>query len=182
MVAYTMFDLYTGAKLPDYSVSAPVLSLQDAFALYDFPEVAVFPGACSVANYENCTASCLDASTMFGGLEIFHNCLIYPVVAGLYGNGSLNDPSLADSLGIHNQSQAMQTANNISTTIYSCLSTYCREDKHCTSDLGHSEFEHTIDLLYPAILEFDICNYVAPFSFLNADIGGVGVSTNPIWV
>lgn len=122
---------------------------------------------------------------MFGDLEIFVNCLIYPAVAGLYGNGSLGDSHLTDLLGIHNQSQALQTANNISTTIYSCLSSYCGENKQCTSDLQqHSAFYlgnntgYVLDHVYSTIFTFEICKYVAPFSFLNADIGGIGVGTN----
>ena len=125
---------------------------------------------------------------MFGDLETFHNCLIYPAVAQLYGNGSLGDSQLADSLGIHNQTQAMQTANNITTTINSCLSKYCGEDERCTSDLqrlgafgyASSNVSSSTYLTDPDIFRFDICNYVAPFAFLNADIGGVGVSTNPV--
>ena len=209
MVTYTMFNL-SGAKIYDFTVSARALSLQDAFSLpdayslqdgigdYEFgrgPEIGVFPGACSVASSQNCTASCLDASMMFGDLKIFHNCLIYPAVAELYVNGSLGDAHLADSLGIDNQSQPMSTATNISTTIFTCLSNYCREDKQCTSDLQQlSSFYYKngnktgyvgqndnirIYLTVPTIFEFNICNYVAPFSFLNADVGGVGVSTNP---
>ena len=200
MIAYSLFNL-SGARLYDVNVSAPALSLQDAFSLEDGfgfyslewePTIGVFPGACSVAKFQNCTDSCLDASLMFGNLEIFHNCLVYPAVADLYSNGSLHDPQLADSLGLHDRSEAMPTANNISTTIYSCLSSYCREDKQCTSDLQRlSSFYYGNKTGYarqnddspinpvPTIFEFEICNYVSPFSFLNADIGGVGVSTNP---
>ena len=189
MGPYTVFDLATGSSLYNASASAPALSLQDAFLLNS----VVFLGACSVASSQTCTDACLDASMMFCDLEIFHNCLTYPAVAGLHGNGSLGDPHLADSLGIHNQSQALQTANNISTTIYNCLSSSCGENKQCTSDLQrHSAFYYgnntgyVLDhVLYPTesgptIIEFDICKYVAPFSFLNADIGGVGVGTNPV--
>ena len=197
MAALTIFNL-SGARLYDVNLSAPALSLQDAFDLSEIisQEIGVFPGACNVAGSQNCTASCSNASMMFGELEIFHNCLVYPAVAQLYVNGSLSDPHLADSLGIQNQSQPMQTANNITTTIYTCLSSYCREDEQCTSDLqrfnafyyrNNTEYasENTYwrsYLTYPAIFEFDICKYAAPFSFLNADIGGVGVGTNPIKV
>ena len=208
MAAYTMFNL-SGAKIHDFTVSAPALSLQDAFSLpdafslqdgigdYEFgrdPEIGVFTGACSVGRSQNCTASCLDASMMFGDLKTFHNCLIYPAVAELYVNGSLDDPQLADSLGIHSQSQALPTANNISTSIFECLSSYCGEDKQCTSDLQRlSSFyygnktayplqddDSPINLAIPTILYFEICDFVAPFSFLNADIGGIGVGTNPV--
>ena len=201
MAAYTMFDL-SGAALYNVSSSALTLSLQDAFGLYpNYSQyIGVFPEACNVAGPQNCTASCLNASMMFGDLEIFHNCLVYPAVADLYVNGSLGDPHLADSLGILNQSQPMQTANNITTTIYTCLSSYCREDKQCTSDLQRfnafyyrNKTEYDTDyasediywrsyLTVPTIFEFDICKYAAPDSFLNADIGGVGVGTNPIKV
>ena len=187
MAGYTLFYI-SGAIIQNASVSAPVLSLQDAFGLQDFEfdQIGVFPKACSVAASQNCTASCLDASMMFANLEIFHNCLLYPAVAELYVNGSLSDSPLTDSLGIHKQSQAMQTANNISTTIYNCLSSYCREDKHCTYDLQqHSSFSYYIEYEEQpnaTIFEFEICDYVAPFSFLNADIGGIGVSTNSVQV
>ena len=189
MAGYTSFYIY-GAIFRNASVSAPVLSLQDAFSLdiEGNPVIGVFPGACSVASVQNCTASCLDASMMFGNLETFHNCLVYPAVAELYVNGTSFDPHLTDSLGIHNQSQAMQAANNISTTIYNCLSSYCREDKQCTSDLQqHSSLSYMTYIDYEeqpnaTIYEFEICDYVAPFSFLNADIGGIGVSTNSVQV
>ena len=197
MAAYTIFNPFTGAGVYNSSLSAPALSLQDAFGLYESewdPELGVFAGACSVAKVQNCTDSCSDASMMFGNLEIFHNCLVYPAVAELYVNGSLGDPHLADLLGIDNRIQAMQTANNITTTISSCLSSYCREDQQCTSDLqrlgafyygnitGYARGNiYSLDYITnPTIFEFKICNYVAPFSFLNADIGGVGVGTNPV--
>ena len=197
MAAYTIFDASTGAGINNVSLLAPALSLQDAFALNNIDYIqgiGIFPGACSDARFQNCTASCLNASMMFGDLEIFHNCLLYPAVAELYVNGSLGDSDLTDSLGIDNQSQPMQTANNITTTISSCLSSYCREDQQCTSDLqrlgafyygnitGYAR-ENVDSLNYitnPTIFEFKICNYVAPFSFLNADIGGVGVGTNHV--
>ena len=191
MAAYTMFNL-SGAKIYEITVSAPTLTLKDAFSLYDYEwdmAIGVYPEACSVATVQNCTASCLNASMMFGDLKTFHNCLVYPAVAELYVNGSLGDPHLADSLGIHNQSQPMQTANNITATIHDCLTSYCGEDTQCTSDLqrhnafyygNHTEYAREnvyspIDSTTPPIFEFNICNYVAPFSFLNADIGGVGV-------
>ena len=198
-MAYTLFNLSSGAIDKNISVSAPALSLQDAFSFINLspkPGFGVFQRACNIAGLQSCTTSCLNASALFGSLETFHNCLVYPAVAGLYINGSLGDMHLADSLGIGNETQAAQAASSITNTIYSCLSDYCDvgHDNRCKKDLqGNSSFQYdnntlyasgniyfSIELTEPSISRFDICDYVAPFSFLNADIGGIGVSTSHV--
>ena len=191
-MASTLYNISSGAILFTDSVAPPALGLQNAFPLDEVYSVVegidVFSGACSVAGLQDCTAACLNPSVMFGSLEIFHNCLVYPAVADLYVNGSLSDSPLTDSLGIENHSQTTQTATYITSTIYNCLLDYCREDQQCQSDLqqnhtfSYSVFNGSIQgrarPLYTAsssIFGFDVCHYVAPFSFLNADIGGIGV-------
>ena len=187
-MAYTTFSS-SGSTLYNGSTSAPTLSLQEAFPNRGYGGIQVFLGSCNSTGFQNCTASCLDASVLFSGLEIFHNCLIYPAVAGLYANGSLGDAHLADSLGINDKSQETQAAETITSQIYDCLSNYCGDDERCSTDLqensaftygNQSTTNGFLDYFpYPSIYSFDICDYVAPFSFLNADIGGVGVSMNP---
>ena len=191
-MAYTLYDL-TGSVVQNSSVSAAALSLQGAFLpdiSSDLPWtgywsdfIGVFSGACSSATpQQNCTSSCLNASVMFGGLEIFHNCLLYPAVAAL---GSLKVTALADSLGIDDQSPSNQTASNITTTIRRCLSEYCGYDRECTAAVPKDDAFYFVNgtylqLSWPQIFEFDICRFVAPFSFLDSDVGGVGVSIDPV--
>lgn len=132
---------------------------------------------------------------LFGSLESLHNCVLYPAVAQLYINGSLGDTHLANTLGIHNKSQANQTANQVVTTVKSCLLYYCGGDLECEGYVSNSTFYYgnytrSIDeMVYPpiyyiepSIFQFDICRYAAPSSFLNADIGGIGVSKTPLRV
>ena len=180
MTRRTFFSLFTGANIVHLSMSASLLSLQDAFNLDGYPETPVIQGTCNAATFQKRIASCLDASMMFHDLETFRNCLYYQAVVERYVFGGSEIPN---SLCIHNQSQAIQTFKTIRTTISSCLSLYCREDKQCTSDLQrNSAFGYALSppsLKFPTIEAFDICSYVAPFAFLNADIGGVGVCNNP---
>ena len=196
-MGHTLFNLSSGGLLGNASASQSALSLQDAFSFYEYsPEqgidgVGLSSDACNIAGLQNCTASCLNASSLFSSLESLHNCLLYPVVAQLYVNGSFGDAHLADSLGIDNKSHPTQTANNITTLISSCLSDYCGVDQRCTDNLPPNSafyFDNstlsTPDAFYdpyynvqPSIFLFDICEFVTPSSYLNADIGGIGVST-----
>lgn len=196
-MVHTLFNLSSGGILGNASASQSALSLQDAFSFYEyFPEryidgVWLSSDACNIAGLQNCTASCLNPSSLFSSLESLHNCLLYPVVAQLYVHGSFSDAHLADSLGIDNKSHAIQTAKNITTLISSCLSDYCGVDKRCTDNLPPNrafDFDNStlsiLDAFYdpfyiaqPSIFLFDICEFVTPSSYLNADIGGIGVST-----
>lgn len=193
----TLFNLSSGGIIGNASASQSALSLQDAFSFYEYsPElgidgVGLSPDACNITGLQNCTASCLNQSSLFGSLESLHNCLLYPAVAQLYVNGRFGDAHLADSLGIDNKSHATQTANNITTIISSCLSDYCGVDKRCTENLppssgffiDNSTLSMPDSIYYsfyydqPSIFQFDICEFVTPSSYLNADIGGIGVST-----
>lgn len=196
----TLYNLSSGSIFDSANYLASTLSVQDVFGLMGTYKgadtVGVFQGACTSKETQNCTTSCLDASVMFGGLETYHNCLVYPAVANISASGNLSDPHLADSLGIGSESQVARVAQTIAATIYHCLSDYCSGNTLCTIDLqAYNATSFLIDnstnfltpnayrpfgLPYPPILDFDICQHVAPFSFLNADIGGVGVrSTLP---
>lgn len=198
-MVYTLFNVSTGAVLGNVSAPASALSLRDAFTIYERPSelgIARDSGACNSAGLQNCSASCSDASVLFGSLENLHNCLLYPAVAQLYVNGSLGDSPLTEFLGIDNKSQANQTANSTIAAISSCLSDYCGGDKECNNELPPSRafyygiYTHsTPDDVHPSayytgppVLEFDICDFVAPSSFLNADIGGIGVSNSLVRV
>ena len=115
---------------------------------------------------------------MFDRLETFQNCLVYPIVANLSAHNALKNTSLADSLGINNGSQEAQVVQNITTTIFKSLSNYCGEQKSCKDSLQEFKSSYLADYTYPLMSDVDICFYVAPFSFLNPDIGGVGVSAS----
>ena len=125
---------------------------------------------------------------LFGSLETFHNCLMYPAVAGLYANGSLSHADLADSLGIDDKSQDTKAAETITSQILDCLSDYCGNEQRCKTNLqekstiiyGNQSTTYGLPtyFTYPSIYSFDIYDYFAPFSFLNTNVGGVGVSMN----
>ena len=185
-MVYTVFNP-SGDFEFNASQTAASLGLLDVFSplIYDGftsdSEIGVFTEACNIAGLQNCTASCSNVSAVFSTPQTFHNCLVYPAVAALYVNGSLGSRNLADSLGINNESQPAQTAADITTTIVNCLLDSCGDNKHCEDDLKSNQ-TISVPLPFIPLSRFDICDYSAPFSYLNADIGGVGVSTIPISV
>ena len=183
-------DIFS-SSLSSYSYHSPSLSSYLSLPVlfpsrYSGLTLAVFLEACDSIGAQNCTTCCLDTSVMFDSLETFHNCLIYTAVARLNAQGRLNDAHLTDSLGIDNGRPANQTAQNVTTLIFNCLFDYCGYNSKCKTDLqgytasSYINETHAVHLgnfrSYHSILDFDICSYVAPFSFLNADVGGVGVS------
>ena len=178
---YTVYNLSTGSSLYDVNVSTSSWSLQDALSISFLPDyepyesytVGVYHDACESAGAQNCTAFCSNLTTMFGSLQTFQNCLLYPWVVNLGINESSNESPLAKSLSIVNRSQEIQVAHNVTTSILGCLREYCGNNTQCASDLP--EFYQLNFNRLPS-LGFDICGFAAPFSYLDADIAGIGVS------
>ena len=89
--------------------------------------------AATLAIASNCTELCLDPSLLFGSLESFHNCLMYPAVTDLYANNMLspNEAKMADSLIIEKSQRGSPLLSGIIQNITSCLNDYCLASSDC---------------------------------------------------
>ena len=104
--------------------------------------------AATLAIASNCTELCLDPSLLFGSLESFHNCLMYPAVTDLYANNMLspNHAKMADSLVIEKSQRGSPLLSGIIQNITSCLNDYGLASSDCEQNfmdtylrqLGHS--------------------------------------------
>ena len=174
-----------GNQISNHTISIPALTLQNIFSDSNFSlpfvrisdyaqyqNITLFSGTCGNSTQESCTTSCLNASVMFSSLETFHNCLLYPLVADLNAH---NTSQWADLLGIDKRPDN-QTAATITTTIHQCLLEYCGDDDQCKANVPGDDAFYAVNNTSPQIFDFDICQYAAPHSFLDPDVGGVGVS------
>ena len=167
------------------------LSAYDSYGYYDsypYPPFLFQKGCLQPDGTQNCTASCLDESLMFGSLDTLHNCMVYSTVADLYARSNLSDPSLPESYNIQKAKAKSPLLTTITTNIKDCLIAYCNATAGCTEGLKAYDVESSetspsnitsnfyifnYNSSYGSHPSFDFCEYV-PRS-LNPDIGGIGV-------
>ena len=158
---------------------------------YSYSSPYLFQNGCTQADgSQDCTASCQDASKVFGSLDTLHNCMLYPTVADLYARNNLSDTSLPEHYNIQKANVNSSLYLNITKTIQTCLIDFCTTTPGCTEglnetnmyDISNSPSNITSTFyLYGHdgsgnyYNNFDFCDYV-PGSF-NPDIGGIGVRT-----
>lgn len=72
------------------------------FAIWDTTPNYLYDAGCVVNGYKNCTEACQDPTVIWSNVHTLRNCLAYPTISMLYGNGSLDNRStqIAQDFGI----------------------------------------------------------------------------------
>ena len=170
--------------------------IQQQYPAYIFNDAC--PGASS--GTQDCNYTCSDVTQAFNSLETFHNCISYPLVTQLYGEGNISattsDGTSLENLGFFKHNSGYDASSLMTESLTECLRSYCDTSSECGDQLpeNSSSVVNSPDNLYlyfgrpGAYHETTSNNITNPYTFvdiicslqsagLNSDVGGIGVRT-----